>query len=219
MSKVSENLLKIRSEIAPYNPKIIAVTKYGDENDIIEAYEAGIRDFGENRVQDALAKIEKLPESIRSNSNFHLIGHLQTNKVKKAVGYFNLIHSVDSVRLAEAINEEAQKKGLKQDILVQINNAEEESKFGFNKDELFERFGEILNLNHLNVKGVMTIAPNLQDKEELRRLFQEIIQIKDKISNRYNYNLNEVSMGMSNDYQVAAQEGSTIIRVGRRLFF
>ena len=219
MSKVSENLLKIRSEIAPYNPKIIAVTKYGDENTIIEAYEAGIRDFGENRVQDALAKIEKLPVNIKNSSNFHLIGHLQTNKVKKAVGYFNLIHSVDSVKLAEAINDEAGKKGIKQNILLQINNAEEESKFGFNKNELIDRFGEILSLKNLNVQGVMTIAPNLQDKEELRKLFQEIIQIKDKISKKYSYNLNEVSMGMSNDYQVAVQEGSTIIRVGRKLFF
>ena len=219
MSKVSENLLKIRSEIAPYNPKIIAVTKYGDEKAIIEAYEAGIRDFGENRVQDALAKIEKLPDGIRNSSKFHLIGHLQTNKVKKAVGHFDLIHSVDSVKLAEAIDEEAKKQGIVQEVLLQINNAEEESKFGFNKDELTDRFGEILDLGYLKVKGVMTIAPNLQDKEELRRLFREIIQIKDKISKRYSYNLIEVSMGMSNDYAVASEEGSTMIRVGRKLFF
>lgn len=219
MSKVSENLLKIRSEIAPYNPKIIAVTKYGDEKAIIEAYEAGIRDFGENRVQDALAKIEKLPEGIRNSSKFHLIGHLQTNKVKKAVGHFDLIHSVDSVKLAEAINEEAKKQGIVQEVLLQINNAEEESKFGFDKDELTDRFGEILGLGYLKVKGVMTIAPNLQEQEELRRLFREIIQIKDKISKRYSYNLIEVSMGMSNDYAVASEEGSTMIRVGRKLFF
>ena len=218
MSTISDNLLEITKEIAPYTPKIIAVTKYTDENSIIEAYNAGIRDFGENRVVDAIAKIEKLPEYVRENSRFHLIGHLQTNKVKKAVGYFDMIHSVDTLKLAQAINEEAARKGIVQKILLQVNNANEESKFGLDKGDTESIFGEILSLKNLEIKGLMTIAPISDDENYLRGLFKEIIQIKDKISKKYNYNLSEVSMGMSNDYKIAAQEGSTMIRVGRRLF-
>lgn len=219
MGIISRNLSEIKQEIAPYNPKIIAVTKYSDTNAIVEAYQAGLRDFGENRIQDALPKIDSLPIEVKTNSMFHLIGHLQSNKAKKAVKYFDLIHSVDSLKLAQVINEEAEKIGKIQDILLQINNAEEESKFGFDKEVLFDCFGEILDKKNLNIKGVMTIAPKLDDQGELRRLFQEIIQIKDKISNKYGYNLIEVSMGMSNDYKIAVEEGSTMIRVGRRLFF
>lgn len=219
MGIISRNLSEIKQEIAPYNPKIIAVTKYSDKNAIVEAFEAGLRDFGENRIQDAIPKIDSLPIEVKNNSTFHLIGHLQSNKAKKAVKYFDLIHSVDSLKLAQVINEEAEKLGKVQDILLQINNANEESKFGFDKEVLFDCFGEILDKKNLNIKGVMTIAPKLDDQGELRRLFQEIIQIKDKISNKYGYNLIEVSMGMSNDYKIAVEEGSTMIRVGRRLFF
>ncbi len=218
MSIISDNLSLIKKEIAPYTPKIVAVTKYFDERGIIEAYNAGIRDFGENRIQDALEKIEKLPQDIKENSRFHLIGHLQTNKVKKAVGVFDLIHSVDSVKLAAAISEEAQKQGVVQKILLQVNNADEESKFGFDKVEVEDTFSQIVTLGGVQVEGLMTIAPLSDDDEYLRKLFQEIIQIKDKIATKFSYNLNEVSMGMSNDYKIAVQEGSTIIRVGRKLF-
>ena len=219
MSKLSENLEFIRQDLAPYNPKIIAVTKYFGEEYIVEAYEAGLRDFGENRVVDAISKIEKLPTEIRQNSKFHLIGHLQTNKVKKAVEYFDLIHSVDSVHLAQAISVAAEAKSKRQKVLIQINNANEESKYGFGKDEVVEAFEQIIALKGIKVEGLMTIAPLTDNEKYLRDLFKEIIQIKDIISTRYGYNLNEVSMGMSNDYKIAAEEGSTCIRVGRKLFF
>lgn len=218
MSIISDNLSKIKEELALYNTKIVAVTKYSDDLAIVDAYNAGLRDFGENRIQDAIAKIDKLPEDVRKNSRFHLIGHLQTNKVKKAVEYFTLIQSVDTLKLAKAINDEAQKRDKRQDILLQVNNANEEQKFGFDKNEVTEVFGEILSLKNINIKGLMTIAPLTNDETKLRNLFREIIQIKDNISKKYNYNLNEASMGMSNDYMIAVQEGSTMIRVGRKLF-
>lgn len=219
MSRLSENLEKIKQEIAPYTPKIIAVTKYFDETAIIEGYQAGLRDFGENRVLDAVEKINKLPIEVKENSIFHLIGHLQTNKVKKAVGVFEYIHSVDSVKLAKAIGETATEKGVVQKILLQINNANEESKYGFEKNEVIESFGEIVANEGLNIVGLMTIAPLSDDEEFLQGLFKEIIQIKDIILDKYGYNLSEISMGMSNDYKIAAREGSTCIRVGRKLFF
>jgi len=227
MSTISENLALIQQEIAPYTPKIVAVTKYFDEMGIVNAYEAGLRDFGENRVQDALAKIEKLPAHIRENSKFHLIGHLQTNKVKKAVGVFDLIHSVDSIKLAAAISEEARNKSTVQKILLQVNTADEEGKFGFAKGEIEGAFEEILALEEgaesagsggIKIEGLMTIAPISRDEEYLRMLFREIIQIKDKITTKFSYNLNEISMGMSDDYGIAVTEGSTIIRIGRKLF-
>ena len=136
MDRIAENIEKIKTQIAPYNATVIAVTKYFDESQIIKYYELGFRDFGENRVKDAIEKIEKLPEEIRKNSRFHLIGHLQTNKAKLAVGNFDLIHSVDSVKLAEVLNEEAAKKGIIQNILLQINNAKEEQKSGFYPEEI-----------------------------------------------------------------------------------
>jgi len=218
MSKVLENLSKLKQEIAPYTPKIIAVTKYYDESKLIEAYEAGLRDFGENRVQDAITKFQKLPDEIRQNSNFHLIGHLQTNKVKKAVGEFDYIHSVDSLKLAELISETAGTKGIVQKIFLQINNAGEEQKSGMSPDDLFRDFKSIISLKNLEVVGLMTIAPLIEDEKVLRGLFQEIIQIKDKIREKFGYNLNETSMGMSNDFRIAIEEGSTIIRIGRKLF-
>lgn len=215
---ISKNLTKIQEEIAPCKPKIIAVTKYFDESGIIAAYESGIRDFAENRVVDACNKFEKLPEYIKNSSKFHLIGHLQTNKVKKAVGLFELIHSVDSLKLANTISEEALSKNIVQKILLQINNADEEAKYGLRKNEIEQTFAKVLSLKGVQIEGLMTIAPLSDDEKYLQKLFQEIIQIKDNIEKIFGYNLREVSMGMSNDYKIAAREGATIIRIGRKLF-
>lgn len=214
---ITERIEFINSTIAPYNPKIVAVTKYSDESLILEYYEAGLRDFGENRVQVALEKINKLPKDVRENSRFHLIGHLQTNKVKDAVGVFHLIHSVDSLKLAKAISKEAEKKGLEQKILLQINNAHEEQKFGFDTDELLNCMDELLSLPSVKIEGLMNIAPLSQDEDYLRNLFKNIKTLKDKIELDYKVKLKELSMGMSNDYRIAAEEGSTIIRLGRIL--
>lgn len=214
---ITERIEFINSTIVPYNPKIVAVTKYSDESLILEYYEAGLRDFGENRVQVALGKINKLPKEVRENSRFHLIGHLQTNKVKDAVGVFHLIHSVDSLKLAKAISKEAEKKGLEQKILLQVNNAHEEQKFGFDTDELLNCMDELLNLPSVKIEGLMNIAPLSQDEDYLRNLFKNIKTLKDKIELDYKVKMKELSMGMSNDYRIAAEEGSTIIRLGRIL--
>lgn len=214
---ITERIEFINSTLVPYNPKIVAVTKYSDESLILDYYKAGLRDFGENRVQVALEKINKLPEEVRKNSRFHLIGHLQTNKVKDAVGVFYMIHSVDSLKLARAISKEAEKKGLEQKILLQVNNAHEEQKFGFDTEELLGCMEELLSLPSLKIEGLMNIAPLSQDEDYLRNLFKNIKTLKDKLELDYKVKLNELSMGMSNDYLVAVQEGSTMIRLGRIL--
>ena len=215
---IKKNLLQIQEDIAPYRPNIIAVTKYFDEKAIIEAYNAGLRDFGESRVIEASEKINNLPQEIRKNSTFHFIGHLQTNKVKKAIEIFDYIHSVDSVKLAEKISEEAGKIGKVQKILVQINNAGEQQKFGFSKDEIFDVFARIIKLKNLDIKGVMNMAPLGAQDDELKRLFCEIREIRDNLEKKFDWKLNDISMGMSQDYKIAAREGSTMLRIGRKLF-
>ena len=212
MEKILENVSKIKEQIVPYNPTIVAVTKYFDESQIIKYYKLGFRDFGENRVKDAVEKINRLPAEIKENSRFHLIGHLQTNKVKLAVGNFYLIHSVDSYKLAEAISQEAEKQGIVQKILLQINNANEEQKSGFSCEEIKEQF------ENIEVIGVMNMAPLNCSEEKLHYYFKNIKQIYDELQSEYGVELNQISMGMSNDYLIALQEGATIIRLGRILF-
>lgn len=217
MNIVEYNLSELRKEIVPYNPKIIAVTKYFGVDKLIEAYHCGMRDFAENRVQDALEKFQGLPEEIKTNSTFHLIGHLQSNKVKKAVGNFDLIQSVDSLKLANAISEEAVKQGIVQNVLLQVNNAKEEAKKGFDVEELKSNFAEILNLKSINVMGLMNIAP-ITDEENLANLFAGMQALKEELENQFDCELKELSMGMSGDYKVAVKFGSTMIRIGRKLF-
>ena len=215
---VRNNLLQIQEEIAPYKPNIIAVTKYFDGNAIIEAYNAGLRDFAESRVIEASEKIKNLPEDIRKNSVFHFIGHLQTNKVKKAIEVFDYIHSVDSLKLAQKISQEAGEIGKVQKVLVQINNACEEQKFGFSKEEVLEQFADIKDLKNIEVVGLMNMTPLGADEKESSRLFRELGELRDELERVYNCKLKELSMGMSQDYIVAAREGSTMLRIGRRLF-
>lgn len=218
MNIIKKNLLRIQEEIVPYTPNIIAVTKYFDKSKIIEAWEAGLRDFGESRVIEAIEKIQALPAEIRENSNFHLIGHLQTNKVQKAVGNFDYIHSIDSLKLAKAVSEEAIEQGIKQKVLIQVNNAKEEQKFGFLREEILESFGEIKNLKGLEIVGLMNIAPLEINKKALELLFKDIVNLRDELEKKFNCKLKEISMGMSGDYKEAVVAGSTIIRIGRRLF-
>jgi hypothetical protein len=212
------NLLQIREEIAPCKPRIIAVTKYFDEEAIVAAYNAGLRDFGESRVVEASKKIANLPTEIKENSTFHFIGHLQTNKVKQAVKVFDYIHSVDSVKLAQSISQHSSEIGKIQKIFVQVNNANEEQKFGFSKDAVFEEFEQIKRLEALDVVGIMSMAPLGEGEEELEKLFCEIVQIRNDLEKRYNCKLREISMGMSQDYEIAARSGSTMLRIGRKLF-
>lgn len=215
---IKENLSQIQEEIAPYKPNIIAVTKYFDENALVEAYMAGLRDFGESRVVEASEKISRLPEDVKNNSKFHFIGHLQSNKVRRAVENFDVIHSVDSVKLASRISEIAGEVGKVQDILLQLNNACEIQKSGFSKEELFEAFLEIRNLPNLNILGLMNMAPLGASEEQLRFLFRDVVLTKSELEKKFDCNLKEISMGMSQDYVIAAQEGATMLRIGRKLF-
>ena len=164
-----------------------------------------------------MEKFESLPDEIKQNSVFHLIGHLQSNKVKKAVGKFDLIQSVDSLKLAQAISQEAQNQGIIQHILLQVNNANEDAKFGFSVLDLKDVFATILNLKGIKVDGLMNIAP-ITDEETLEFLFGDMQNLKSELETKYNCQLNELSMGMSGDYKIAVKFGSTMIRIGRKLF-
>lgn len=215
---VRENLLQIQEDIAPYKPNIIAVTKYFDEKAMIEAYNAGLRDFAESRAVEAVEKIENLPAEVRNNSKFHFIGHLQTNKVKKVVPIFDYIHSVDSLKLAKAIADEAKLFGKVQNILLQVNNANEEQKFGFSKKEIFDVFPSIKELSSVSIAGIMNMAPLGASEEELNRLFEDVFNIKKELEQRFDCELRELSMGMSQDYKIAVKHGATMLRIGRKLF-
>ena len=215
---VRGNLLRIQEEIAPYNVNIVAVTKYFDEDAIVEAYDAGLRCFGESRVIEASEKIERLPDYVKEGSEFHFIGHLQSNKAKRAVERFDVIHSVDSVKLAEKISEYAFEIGKIQNILLQLNNACEVQKSGFSKEEIFDCFGQIKNLPNVKVLGLMNMAPLGEEEKKLRELFSDVRKTRDSLEIEFNCKLPELSMGMSQDYVIAAQEGATMLRIGRRLF-
>ena len=216
--KIKQNFLQIQEQIAPYTPKIIAVTKYFGVDAIISGYEAGLRNFGESRAVEAIEKIKSLPDEIRENSKFHFIGHLQTNKVNKVVCNFDVIHSVDSLKLAKAISEEAVKIGKVQDVFIQLNNANEEQKYGFSKQELFDNFEQIRSLEGLNILGLMNIAPLEAENNELENLFEDVRTTQIELVKKYNCEMKEISMGMSNDYQIAAKHGATMLRIGRKLF-
>ncbi len=215
---IKENLLQIQEEIAPYRPNIIAVTKYFNEEAIIAAYAAGIRDFAESRAIEAIAKIEKLPDEIKKNSKFHFIGHLQTNKAKKVVAHFDYIHSVDSVKLAEIISDEAKKIDKIQNIFLELNNANEEQKFGFSKDELKKDFPKIIKLSNVKVEGLMSMTPLGAEEKVSEKLFMDVKATQEELNKEFNCNMKEISMGMSQDYKIAARCGSTMLRVGRKLF-
>lgn len=216
--KIRKNLLQIQEEIAPCKPNIIAVTKYFDENAIIAAYAVGLRNFGESRAVEAIKKIESLPDEIKKNSIFHFIGHLQSNKVKKVVNHFEYIHSVDSTEIAKDISIEAQKIGKIQKIFLQLNNAGEEQKSGFSKEKLIQSFEEIQKLPSIEIVGLMNMAPLGAEEKELNQLFEDVINTRDNLEKKFKCNLSEISMGMSQDYKVAAKAGATYLRIGRKLF-
>lgn len=213
---VSENLKNVQSYTS--NARIIAVVKYVTADRVVEAYTAGIRDFGENKVQDAERKRAELPEEVNKSSIWHFLGHLQTNKVKKVVGVFDYIHSVDSLKLAKAISEEAYSQNIIQKVLIQVNIAGEESKFGFSPKEIEENFSEISKLDSINIVGLMTMAPFTSDTEEQRTVFKGLRELRNRLKEKYGEPIEELSMGMSNDYKIAVEEGATMIRIGQALF-
>ncbi len=218
MPTVKENLEEVKASIPDFKGRIIAVTKYVDESKIIEAYEAGLRDFGENKVQDALKKLENLPEELKQNSTWHMIGHLQSNKVRKVVGKFDYIHSVDTLELAKKISTVAKEMGIIQKILIEVNISQEKSKFGTSEAEIEEIFQNLQNLDGVKVVGLMTMAPHTPNEVFLKKVFTNLYELGYNLQRRYHVELKELSMGMSSDYEIAVNSGSTMIRLGQRLF-
>lgn len=195
---------------------LIAVSKTKPVETLQEAYDLGVRIFGENKVQELTAKYEALPKDI----HWHMIGHLQTNKVKYIIDKAELIHSVDSLKLAETIEKEAAKHDLIADILVEVNVAEEESKFGMKMEEVIPFVEKVSAFPRVRVRGLMTIAPFVEDPEENRSIFADLhkLYIDIKKKNHDNDTVSVLSMGMTNDYEVAIEEGATMVRVGTGIF-
>lgn len=195
---------------------LIAVSKTKPVSMLQEAYDLGVRNFGENKVQELTAKAPQMPNDIK----WHLIGHLQTNKVKQVIDKATLIHSVDSVRLAEVIEKEAAKKDIIVNILMEVNVAEEESKFGLKVDEVLPAIETIATFPHVHIHGLMTIAPFVENPEENRSIFARLqkLSVDIRSKNIDNVSVDILSMGMTNDYQVAIEEGATMVRVGTGIF-
>ena len=222
---LKENLTKVEGNIQKACDKagrkrsevtLIAVSKTKPVEMLQEIYNEGIREFGENKVQEMCEKMELMPQDIKWN----MIGHLQTNKVKYIIGKTSLIHSVDSLKLAEEIQKQAVKHDVTADILVEVNIANEESKFGISKDETIQMVRDIAKLDHLKIKGLMTIAPFVENPEDNRLYFREIKQLSVDINNQNidNVSMDVLSMGMTGDYMVAIEEGATMVRVGTGIF-
>lgn len=222
---LADRLLQVQKNIenacrtAGRNPSevtLVAVSKTKPVEMLQEAYDAGARVFGENKVQEIVDKYDQLPRDIE----WHMIGHLQRNKVKYIVDKVAMIHSVDSLRLAETIEQEAAKKNVCVPVLLEVNVAEEESKFGLKTDEILPLLEKISGFSHIQVKGLMTIAPFVDNPEDNREVFQKLKKLSVDIAakNINNTTMSVLSMGMTGDYQVAVTEGATMVRVGTGIF-
>lgn len=222
---ITENLEQVRKNIdeacrmAGRDPKevtLIAVSKTKPVSMLKEAYDAGARCFGENKVQEIMDKHPQLPEDIQ----WHMIGHLQRNKVKYIVDKVSMIHSVDSLRLAQTIEQEAAKHNVCVPVLLEVNVAQEESKFGLKMDEVLPLIETIADFLHIKVQGLMTIAPYVENAEDNRDFFRQLkkLSVDIEAKNINNVSMSVLSMGMTGDYQVAVQEGATMVRVGTGIF-
>lgn len=222
---IRENILEVENKIqaacirsgrARSEITLIAVSKTMPVDSILEAIHVGLTDFGENRVQELCDKIE----CIREPLSWHMIGHLQRNKVKYIVGKTTLIHSVDSIRLVEEIEQEAAKKAICCDILLEVNMALENTKFGLLPEDVLSFVRKLSNFSHLRLKGLMTVAPYTKNSEENRIIFRKMRQLSVDIAEKNidNINMDFLSMGMTGDYEVAIEEGATHIRVGTGIF-
>ena len=208
----------MRAGRCPSEIKLIAVTKTVSTEAVKEAVNAGLRIFGENRVQEAQKKISDLRFEIsNSRIEWHLIGHLQKNKAKYAVQLFDLIHTVDSIDLAEELNRQAGKAGKIQRILIQVKLSEEETKHGVPEKDLMPLLEKIKGLRNLKLEGLMTVPPYFEDAEKARPYFKRLREIRDE-ADKKGYRLPELSMGMSGDFEVAVEEGATMVRIGTAIF-
>ena len=218
LDNVEQNILEACNKSGRNREEItlIAVSKTKPVSLLEDAYSAGVRDFGENKVQELCEKYEVMPQDIR----WHMIGHLQTNKVKYLIGKTALIHSVDSYKLACEIEKQAAKHDCIMDVLIEVNIAEEETKFGLSEEEVINLVKDVAKLPHVRIKGLMTVAPYVVDSEENRPFFRKIKQLSVDIDNQNIDNVSMIilSMGMTGDYMVAIEEGATMVRVGTGIF-
>jgi pyridoxal phosphate enzyme (YggS family) len=216
MGIVAENIRKILEDI-PDHVKLIPISKTMPEEKILEAWSEGYKVFGENKVQELIRKQETLPQDIE----WHMVGHVQTNKVKYIAPFVHLIHGVDNFKLIRVINKEADKAGRILNCLFQMHIATEETKFGFDQDEVLAiiNSNEFYELNNIRIRGVMGMATFTRDDKQIRREFRNLYHFFNKLKNEYfSDEFKEVSMGMSGDYKIAIEEGSTMIRVGSLIF-
>jgi len=216
---IAENIKNLKNELETIQVKLVAVSKTKPVEDILQAYDAGQRVFGENQVQELVEKYEQLPKDIE----WHLIGHLQTNKVKYIAPFISLIESVDSIKLLQEINKQAIKNKRVIDCLLQVYIADEETKFGLGFDEVIEllRSEEFAELKNVRIRGLMGIATNTDSEKQIKDEFYELDTFFDGIKQSYfrkEDSFDELSMGMSSDYKIAIEQGSTIVRLGSTVF-
>ena len=206
----------MREELRPYIPMTVAVSKYRTPEEILARYNEGYRLFAENRVQELLKRVSIPMEGVK----WHLIGHLQSNKVRSVLPYVELIHSVDSEKLLRLIDREAARIGKTQSVLIQVNVAKEDTKFGISAEELVPLIKKCEDLEHVSIEGIMVIGPHTDNKEEIRRVFREGRRLFEEgyPLTQKNVHWKTLSMGMSSDWKIAVEEGSTLLRLGRILF-
>lgn len=223
MNSVSQNLERVREQIAQVAVKsgravedidLVAITKTHPAERVREAIEAGHTLFGESRVQEARVKIPELPSNIR----WHFVGHLQKNKIRHALPLFEMIHSVDSLALAQDINRIANEDGLHPRVLLEVNMAGEGSKFGFSSEKLRDQMEELLALTRLSILGLMTIPPFVEEAERSRKYFIQLRELRDRLQTEFRVDLVQLSMGTTQDFPVAIEEGATLVRVGTAIF-
>lgn len=216
---IAENVHYFREELKDGDCSLVAISKTKSVSEIAEAYHAGLRDFGENKVQELTVKHESLPEDIR----WHMVGHLQRNKVKYLAPFIYLIHSVDSLKLLNEIHKQGEKAGRIIACLLQVHIAEEETKFGFDEKDIRQLIhdGETEHLNFAEIKGLMGMATYTEDEEKVRREFRKLASLFRELKSGplpANMHMEHLSMGMSGDYKIAMEEGSTLIRIGTAIF-
>src|SRR2546428_4990772 len=223
MNSVSQNLERVRKQIAHAAAKaggatdeieLVAITKTHPAEKVREAIEAGHTVFGESRVQEARAKIPELPSNLR----WHFVGHLQKNKIRYALPLFELFHGVDSLALAQEINRIAEEEGLHPRVLLEVNVAGEGSKFGFQPDKLRAEMESLLALPRLSILGLMTIPPLAEGAEASRKYFVQLRELRARLQTEFHVDLAQLSMGMTQDFAVAVEEGATLVRVGTAIF-
>jgi pyridoxal phosphate enzyme (YggS family) len=223
MPSIAENLARVRGQIAQAAAKanrnldeidLVAITKTHPAEKVREAIEAGQNLFGESRVQEARAKIPELPSNVR----WDFVGHLQKNKIRHALPLFELIHSVDSLPVAQDMNRIAEEEGLHPRVLLEVNLAGEGSKFGFAPNKLREEMEPLLSLSRLSILGLMTIPPIAEEAEASRKYFVQLRELRNRLQTEFRVDLAQLSMGMTQDYAVAVEEGATLVRVGTAIF-